>query len=589
MIKELSDLGSKKRTVPADALQEEPMSIYLIVKREGSFDKFIPFEKKLTVAEAIIAKKGQSRLLLDKAAEVLGYGGDKSAKKHQWFMEKLESYKDLPELAPITAFYNENKKNGLETALAKFEAEVPEKERNGNIAFCILNKDARIHEEQNVHKRIICNYETKQKLLLSKSKKQCSICGKHDYPVVDIPHGMIKKVPDGQSSGCALVSYNKEAFESYDLDGNNNSGICTHCARNYFEGLKWLLISGHKVKVTDKKGKEKETFRFTNRKDFGTDTAMVFWTRENADLKEIDMLDNPDSQEVANLIDSVASGDTRNADYIQPDQFYACTLSGSAARISVRDWIETSLVDFRKSIAQWFKDIAIEYFDFDTKESKTQYSRLFALAQSCQRKNQNGMYDKNDITVSRTAAYLWNVALKNTSPPRWILVSVLKRAQLDKYGVTPERAALIKLILNRSKKGGDFMVSEKLTEGNRPVAYVCGQIFAELEDFQRAALGKNLNAGIREKYFSFALTTPSAAFGRLFNLHSKHFTKLKGEKPGLAIVLDRELQKLCKDIKIEYLPATFTLDEQGQFAIGYYHQKQAPRPKTELNETEEEE
>jgi len=152
---------------------------------------------------------------------------------------------------------------------------------------------------------------------------------------------------------------------------------------------------------------------------------------------------------------------------------------------------------------------------------------------------------------------------------------VLKRAQLDKYGITPERAALIKLILNRNRKGGDFMVPAKLAEGDRPVAYVCGQIFAELETFQLAALGKNLNAGIREKYFSFALTTPSAAFGRLFNLHSKHFTKLKGEKPGLAIVLDRKLQELCKDIKIECLPATFTLEEQGQFAIGYYHQKQA--------------
>ena len=131
------------------------------------------------------------------------------------------------------------------------------------------------------------------------------------------------------------------------------------------------------------------------------------------------------------------------------------------------------------------------------------------------------------------------------------------------------------------------MVTKNLAEGNRPVAYVCGQIFAALEEFQRIALG-NLNAGIREKYFSFALTTPSAAFGRLFDLHSKHFTKLKGEKPGLAITLDREVQKLCNDIKIESLPTTFSLDEQGQFAIGYYHQKQTPHPKTELKEIEEE-
>jgi CRISPR-associated protein Csd1 len=58
-------------------------------------------------------------------------------------------------------------------------------------------------------------------------------------------------------------------------------------------------------------------------------------------------------------------------------------------------------------------------------------------------------------------------------------------------------------------------------------------------------------------------------------LNSKHFTKLKSEKPGLAITLDKELQDLCKDVDIRNFPTTFKLEEQGQFAIGYYHQKQA--------------
>jgi hypothetical protein len=32
---------------------------------------------------------------------------------------------------------------------------------------------------------------------------------------------------------------------------------------------------------------------------------------------------------------------------------------------------------------------------------------------------------------------------------------------------------------------------------------------------------------------------------------------------------------LCKDVDINRFPTTFKLEEQGQFAIGYYHQKQA--------------
>ena len=117
------------------------------------------------------------------------------------------------------------------------------------------------------------------------------------------------------------------------------------------------------------------------------------------------------------------------------------------------------------------------------------------------------------------------------------------------------------------------MITEKMEEGRKPVAYVCGQIFAKLESTQYAALGDR-NAGIRERYFTYAMTSPAASFGRLFNLNSKHFTKLKSEKPGLAVTLDKELQELCKDIDIRHFPVTFTLEEQGQFAIGYYHQRQ---------------
>jgi len=404
--------------------------------------------------------------------------------------------------------------------------------------------------------------------LLKGISKKCSVCNQSKYPVVDIPHGMIKHVPDGQSSGCALVSYNYPAFESYDLKGNENSSICTNCARTYVEGLNWLLSVGNEIVVKTKKGKEKTTYRYTNRKNFGSDTAIVFWTRENANLPEIDQLEAPNPDDVNKLLESVSSGKEQDGRYLEADQFYSCALSGAAARIAVRDWIETSLFDFRKSIARWFKDIAIMEYDSTSKTLTTRYFGLYDLARSTQ-----SVTNDKDVSLSRTAAYLWNTAIRQTTPPLWLLTKVLQRARMDEYGVTAERAALIKLILNRNNKGGGFMVAEKIEDGFKPVAYVCGQIFAKLESIQYAALGDR-NAGIRERYFTYAMTLPAAAFGRLFNLHSKHFTKLKNEKPGLAINMDKELQELCKDIDIKNFPATFSLEEQGQFAIGYYHQRQ---------------
>lgn len=579
MIKELSELGKTLRGQKNetdwvhDALKKEPISIEIIISKDGRFQEFRPVDKKLTDAEAITAKKGKARLLLDKAEEVLCYGGEKSKKKHGLFLEKLTKYQALPELMPVIAFYKQKRVDGVEKALEKFETDIPdEKNRKGNVGFRIEAEGTRIHEKPEVLRRVIATYEATQNDFLANSQKNCSICGNSDYPVEDIPHGMIKKVPDGQSSGCALVSYNENAFESYDLKGNNNSSICTNCAKTYVEGLNWLLSTGSEISIKNKKGKEKKIFRYTNRKNFGSDTAMVFWTRKNEKLMEIDYLEAPNPDDIARLVESVASGTERDSRYLEPDQFYSCTLSGSAARIVVRDWIETSLFDFRKSIAQWFKDIAIVEYDWDLEKLQIRYAPLYNLAKSCQRKTKgDGKYDKDDTSLARAAVYLWNAALKNTSPPLWMLTKGLQRARLD--GITADRAALIKLILNRHNGGGDFMITEKIEKGDRPVAYICGQIFAKLESVQYASLGDR-NAGIRERYFTYAMTSPSSAFGRLFNLNSKHFTKLKNDKPWLAVTLDKELQALIKDVDIQTFPATFSLKEQGQFAIGYYHQRQ---------------
>jgi len=591
MIKELSEFGKpicekKYGEWNHAALKEEFISIEAVIEKDGSFCKFEPFEKKSTIAESLTSKKGKARLLLDKAEEVLGYNEKTSTKKHDLFLTKLQKYRALPELAPVVAFYEHNKVNGIEKAFAEFELTIPEKSRKGNIGFRVQSEGTRIHEMPNVLRKVIAEYNAAKG---SVPKRKCSICGNDDYPVEDTPHGMIKEVPEGKRSGCALVSYNEPAFESYDLTGNTNSSVCAECARTYVEGLNSLLSEG--TKVPGKKNKEDIIYshRWPRKRSasFGVDTAMVFWTRSNKELPEIDQLEAPNPDDVARLIESVTSGGEKNSRYIEPDQFYSFTLSGSAARIAVRDWIETSLYGFRESIAQWFQDIAIAEYNGDLKKLKTHYARLYDLARSCQRKNSDGSYDKDDVSLARTAAYLWNAALKNTSLPLWMLTKALQRARLDfkktddkykyrDYGVTADRAALIKLILNRlnrNNKGGGFMITEKLEEGSKPVAYVCGQVFAKLESIQYRALGER-NAGIRVRYFSYAMTSPAAAFGRLFNLNSKHFTKLKSEKPGLAITLDKELQELCKDIDIKSFPTTFTLEEQGQFAIGYYHQRQ---------------
>jgi len=381
---------------------------------------------------------------------------------------------------------------------------------------------------------------------------------------------MIKKVPEGQSTGSALVSYNDTAFESYNLKGNENSSICTNCAKNYVEGLNWLMTNGNYTR--DEKNKTK--FLFTNRKNFGPDTTMVFWTREPVNLPEMDWFDNPDDEQVANLIESVANAKKMAVSNFQSNQFYSLTLSGAAARIAVRDWVEISLDDYRDNIAKWFEDVRIAYFDSGVKELKKFYPSLYQLAWACSKEN-----DNKDPVISRAAQYLWKSAIKNQAPPTWLLRVILKRIVHVKTSddgkvinsFTKARASLIRLVLNRNNKGGTKM-KEQIDFENASPAYLSGRLFALIEGIQSAALGKDLNAGIRERFFSAASSCPSPTFGRLLRLMQNHLTKLRQEKPGLAVILDREVVELCGKIKI--FPAILSLEEQGQFALGYFHQKQ---------------
>jgi CRISPR-associated protein Csd1 len=582
MIKELCEFGipvceKKYGEWNHVALKEESISIELVIDSKGNFIRFEPIEKINSIAEALNSKKGSARLLLDKAEEVLFYGGMDSLKKHILFLKKLEIYQYLSVLEPVVEFYGGNNINGLGKALKNFDSFIPEKGRGGNIGFRILQEGMRIHEKPEVRNEIIAVYVANKK---NSPRKKCAVCGQTEFPVEDEPHGMIKNVPAGKSSGCALVSYNATAFESYELKGNNNSTICVNCARKYVEGLSVLFSEG----MPEKKEKKKEDFLYSYRwprrrsASYGLDTAILFWTRNNIELPEIDQLDAPDTGTIAKMISAASSGNRNDSNYVEVEKFYSCTLSGAAARIAVRDWIETSLGEFRTSIARWFKDIAIANLD-DQKKAVIYYAPLYSLAKSCQRRLlDDNKYDDKDTIWARVASILWKSAIYNNTSqnnpiPIWILSKILQRARVDKHGVTPERAALIKLILNRNFKGGGFMITEDSVQGEMPVAYICGQIFAKIESIQYAALGEK-NAGIREKFFTYAMTTPAAAFGRLFNLSSKHFTKLKHEKPGLAVKLDKELQEMCGDIDINKFPAMFRLEEQGQFAIGYYHQRQ---------------
>ena len=102
---------------------------------------------------------------------------------------------------------------------------------------------------------------------------------------------------------------------------------------------------------------------------------------------------------------------------------------------------------------------------------------------------------------------------------------------------------------------------------NTNPAYRLGCLFAVLERIQEKAITPNTT--IRERYYGAASSTPVSVFTTLLRLKNHHLAKL-GEREN------KYFERLIGEIMVglDDLPKHLSLQDQGRFAIGYYHQRQ---------------
>ena len=561
MIQELVEFGRRVTKGKSMALKEEPFVIDLVINEAGEFLRYIVGDKRTIETEVITAKKGKARFLLDKCDEVLGYS-EGSERKHTLFMDKLGLYRETPALEPVFKFYDANNEKGLKKAVSAFD-ELDNKIKVENITFMVGT--TRLLETDEIRSAIIKKFEENE--MQASNGKICSICGTSNSPVLDEPHGMVK-IPKGQTSGCALVSYNENAFESYGLKGNLNSSICRECARNYIEGLRFLLSDGYNVEEDDN---QKAHYHYNHRIKISDNTVALFWTREETDvLDPFSVFDTPDAAEIKSLFDSVWSGKSTVGAVVDTNMFYSCTLSSAAARIAVRDWTAMSLDEYKKNLAEWFRDI--EMID---NSGKLTYSPLRWLINATQRDKKPSEKQKSDLnSKTRIGTILWNAAVKGHSYkiPLEVMKYVLNRIW-KKDDFSKERATLIKLVINRNT---NRHMKSTLDEANTSLAYLCGRLFAVIESMQWKAIG-NVNNGVKERYFAAAASQPSI----LGTLLTKNVPIYQHKIGGY---LANELNEIAGKIsEIGSFPRRFSTIEQGEFALGYYFQRNRKKETTESN------
>lgn len=377
----------------------------------------------------------------------------------------------------------------------------------------------------------------------------CLITGERNVAAA-VTHPVIKGVRGAQSAGASIVSFNEEVFTSYGKKQSLNAPVSKRAASHYTKALNMLLESKQRL--------------------FVGDMSIVCWAENENDFEsefsaffEEPPKDNPDegTEKIKALLQSVHSGA-----YMEDNdrtRFYIVGLSPNMARISIRFWQVGTVFEFACRIRQYFEDFAI------VKPSKepTYYSVWRILVNIA-------VQDKSENIPPNLAGEFMRSILEGKPYPETLLQAALRRIRSDtEFRVKPVRAALIKAYLNRylhfHPNQSYKEVGRVLDINQTSIGYHLGRLFAVLEKVQEEA-NPGINATIRERYYGAACTTPVTVFPNLLRLKNHHLAKI--ERKGRVINFEKLLAEIMR--KLNQFPAHLNLQEQGMFAIGYYHQRQ---------------
>ncbi|MGI6069021.1 MAG: type I-C CRISPR-associated protein Cas8c/Csd1 [Blautia sp.] len=392
----------------------------------------------------------------------------------------------------------------------------------------------------------------------------CLVTGEH----VEISriHSAIKGVQGAQSSGAALVSFNAQAFESYGKEQSYNAPVGKYAAYAYTTALNYLLAQREYV------------YRLG-------DTTIVFWAENGQEIYQSAFMGfmepQADNQEVIRgIFENLSKGEAVDIQGIEIDpkqRFFILGLAPNAARLAVRFFYQDSFGQILTHLGEHYKRLEITKPSWDTQEYLGVWHML---------KETVNQKSKDAKPMPGMAASVFEAILSGGRYPESLYSSVLMRIRAEQGNITRGRAGIVKahLIRNYDRLGTKEVEFVGLNEKCKDIAYILGREFAILEAVQEAA-NPGLNTTIKDRYFNSACATPASVFPVLFKLKESHVRKLQGEKKGLQIRYEQQLTELQGMIEVGEngmaYPKRLSLEDQGMFILGYYHQIQKRYEKKE--------
>ncbi|MEN9848507.1 MAG: hypothetical protein RL368_1247 [Pseudomonadota bacterium] len=520
--------------------QGELLGIIPRIEGKGK-DKCITLEP---VPQSVKRSSGISaNLLWDNTGYILGFDTkgkpERAQAAHQDFIRRIKeafpNTEDVGICAVLQFFETEQYLKVFEHSLWK---EISES--TGNLSFKLQNELGLICQRP-----VVQAFVESQEQQTSESQEFCLVTGEKSN--ISRLHASIKGVLGGQTGGGSIVSFNKNAFESFlkrDLQGLN-APVGRPAEYAYTTALNYLLRKGS-----------------PQRMQVG-DASTIWWASEKTELESsfADLFteypkDDPDPDRNSSAIEAFLKSPKKGklSEDIENTIFYVLGLAPNASRIAIRFWYHDTVANLSDNLRNYFSELEIVH--------APSYPNHVPLSKLLR---ETALLNKTDNIPPKLSGDVMSAILNNTPYPYTLLNAVIQRVRAARK-VHYYHAALMKAWLNRNKQ-------EKITVAldleNKNVAYRLGRLFATLEKTQIDALG-DINAGIRDRYYGAASSTPIVAFPRLLKLANHHLSKIAYK--GQAVNAEKLIGEIL--FEISEFPTTLALPDQARFALGYYHQRQ---------------
>lgn len=378
--------------------------------------------------------------------------------------------------------------------------------------------------------------------------KLCLVTGKHSKTVEVTTATMI---PGSQATAKLVAFQVNSGYDSYGKTKGNNAPISEDAEFAYTTALNHMLRPDSHNK-----------FMVGNR-------TFLFWASSASQAaKESEdslfaLLGRPETDDddpnrrielVRSTFMAIYNGKL-SAD--KDDTFYILGLAPNSARIAVVYWSEMPLRDFAGVISRHFEDMEM----VDIRKEKKPYVGLHSILGSVT------LGGKSSDAIPNMPDAVVKSIFQGLPYPISLFQACLRRVRAEQ-SINVVRAAIMKAYLNRLNDNNYKNIESMLDKENNNQGYLCGRLFAVLENLQYAA---NKQDSIRSSYMNAASSTPAAVFSTILKLSNSHYGKLSKENKGLAVFFDNQKKEIMA--MIQDFPTTLDLGDQGRFFLGYYHQK----------------